>query len=157
MRAQVYSVPGQTEGRSKASLEWKNIDLSYKLSYILSLTCGCNVSCYKSVKDINVNVSSFFLCTATPSLPAKCFPLAYDLTVQSIPIELVMGTFLCYVSDIIPYWTKVQKQLFSSFVKIFFSEKSVQSSKATVHKYFEICVLKKRRNSFISAETLTCL
>ena len=103
MRAQVYSVPGQTEGRTKASLEWKNIDLSYKLSYILSLTCGCNVSCYKSVKDINVNVSSFFLCTATPSLPAKCFPLAYDLTVQSIPIELVMGTFLCYVSDIIPY------------------------------------------------------
>ena len=45
MSAQVYSVPGQTEGRRKAFLEWKNIDLSYELS----LTCGGNVNYYKSV------------------------------------------------------------------------------------------------------------
>ena len=46
MSAQVYSVPpGQTEGRSKAPLEWKSIDLSHKLS----LTCGGNFNHYKSV------------------------------------------------------------------------------------------------------------
>ena len=45
MSAQVYSVPGQTEGRRKAFLEWKNIDLSCELS----LTCGGNVNYYKSV------------------------------------------------------------------------------------------------------------
>ena len=44
MSAQVYSVPGQTEGRSKAFLEWKGIDLSRELS----LTCGVNVN-YKIV------------------------------------------------------------------------------------------------------------
>ena len=41
MSAQVYSVPGQTEGRKKAVLEWTSIDLS--------LTCGDNVNYYKSV------------------------------------------------------------------------------------------------------------
>ena len=45
MSAQVYSVPGQTEGRSKAFLEWKSIDLSHELSP----TCVGNVNCYKSV------------------------------------------------------------------------------------------------------------
>ena len=45
MSAQVYSVPGQTEGRRKAFLEWKSIDLSYELSF----TCGVNVNYYKSV------------------------------------------------------------------------------------------------------------
>ena len=30
MSAQVYSVPDQTEGRRKALLEWKSIDLSYE-------------------------------------------------------------------------------------------------------------------------------
>ena len=45
MSAQLYSVPGQTEGRRKALLEWKSIDLSYELS----LTCGGNVNYYKSV------------------------------------------------------------------------------------------------------------
>ena len=45
MSAQVYSVPGQTEGRSKIFLEWKSIDLSHELS----LTCGGNVNYYKSV------------------------------------------------------------------------------------------------------------
>ena len=45
MSAQVYSVPGQTEGRSKAFLEWKSIDLSHELS----LTCGGNVNYCKSV------------------------------------------------------------------------------------------------------------
>ena len=45
MSAQGYSVPGQTEGRSKTFLEWKSIDLSHELS----LTCGGNVNYYKSV------------------------------------------------------------------------------------------------------------
>ena len=44
MSAQVYSVPGQTEGKRKAFLEWKNINLSYWLS----LTCGGNINYYKS-------------------------------------------------------------------------------------------------------------
>ena len=44
MSTQAYSVPGQTEGRSKAFLEWKSIDLSRELS----LTCGGNIN-YKSV------------------------------------------------------------------------------------------------------------
>ena len=37
MSAQVCSVPGQTEGRGKAFLEWKSIDLSYKLLHLLQL------------------------------------------------------------------------------------------------------------------------
>ena len=45
MNAQVYSIPGQTERRRKAFLEWKSIDLSYELS----LTYGGNVNYYKSV------------------------------------------------------------------------------------------------------------
>ena len=45
MSAQVYSLPGQTEGRKKAFLEWTSIDLSSKPS----LTCGGNVNYYKSV------------------------------------------------------------------------------------------------------------
>ena len=45
MNAQVYSIPGQTERRRKAFLEWKSIDLSYELS----LTYGGNVYYYKSV------------------------------------------------------------------------------------------------------------
>ena len=43
MNAQLYSVSGQPEGRRKSFLEWKIIDLSYKLS----LTCGGNVNNYK--------------------------------------------------------------------------------------------------------------
>ena len=45
MSAQVYSVPGQAEGASKAFLEQKSIDLPDKLSLI----CGGNVNYYKSV------------------------------------------------------------------------------------------------------------
>ena len=45
MRAQVYSIPGQTEGIRKAFLEWTSIDLSSKLSH----TCGGHVNYYKSV------------------------------------------------------------------------------------------------------------
>ena len=45
MSAEVYSVPDQTEGISKAFLEWKSIDLSYKLF----VKCGGNVNYYKSV------------------------------------------------------------------------------------------------------------
>ena len=37
MSAQVYSVPVQTEGRSKASLEWKSKDLSHELSITFGL------------------------------------------------------------------------------------------------------------------------
>ena len=44
MNSQVYSVPGQTEGRKKAFLNWKSIDLSSKLS----LTCEGNINFYKS-------------------------------------------------------------------------------------------------------------
>ena len=46
MSAQVYSVPGQTERRRKAFLEWKSIDLSYKL---LHGGGEGNVKYYKSV------------------------------------------------------------------------------------------------------------
>ena len=42
MSAQVYSVPVQTEGRSKASLEWKSKDLSTYYIWV-------NVNYYKSV------------------------------------------------------------------------------------------------------------
>ena len=45
MSAQVQSVPGKTERRIKAFLEWKSIDLSHELSS----TCGVNVNYYKSV------------------------------------------------------------------------------------------------------------
>ena len=45
MIAQVYSVPGQTEGRRKAFSEWTSKGLSSNLS----LTCEGNVNCYKSV------------------------------------------------------------------------------------------------------------
>ena len=45
MSVQVYSVPGQTEGKRKAFFEWKSIDLFYELP----LTCGVNVNYYKSV------------------------------------------------------------------------------------------------------------
>ena len=39
MNAQVYSVPGQTEGTRKPFFEWKSINP----------TCGVNVNYYKSV------------------------------------------------------------------------------------------------------------
>ena len=45
MSAEVYYVPGQTEWRRKAFLEWASIDLSSKLS----LTCRGNVNYYESV------------------------------------------------------------------------------------------------------------
>ena len=45
MSAQIYHVPGQTEGKRKAFFEWKSIHLSFKLSLIR----GVNVSYYKSV------------------------------------------------------------------------------------------------------------
>ena len=42
MSAQVYSVPGQVEGRRKA----------LGLSYVLSLTCESNVNYYKNVHHL---------------------------------------------------------------------------------------------------------
>ena len=47
MSALVYFAPGQAEGRRKAFLEWKSIDVP-----ILSLTCEGNVNCYKSVHHL---------------------------------------------------------------------------------------------------------
>ena len=44
MSAQLYHAPGQTEGRPKALLEWKSIDLSYELS----LACVGNINYYKN-------------------------------------------------------------------------------------------------------------
>ena len=48
MSAHVYSVPDQTEGRSKTFLERKSIDL-HGISLCSLTTCGGNVSYYKSV------------------------------------------------------------------------------------------------------------
>ena len=48
MSAEIYSVPGQTEGRRKIFLEWISIDLSSKLS----LTCGGNFIYCKSVHHL---------------------------------------------------------------------------------------------------------
>ena len=45
MSVQVYSVPGQTQGKRKAISEWTSIDLSSELS----LTCRGNVKYYKKV------------------------------------------------------------------------------------------------------------
>ena len=45
MSAQVYSAPGQTEGRTKIFLDWKSIGLSSKLPF----TCVGNIKYYKSV------------------------------------------------------------------------------------------------------------
>ena len=45
MSIQVFSVPGQTEGKRKTFFKWKSMDLSYQIS----LTCGVNVNYYKSV------------------------------------------------------------------------------------------------------------
>ena len=48
MSARIYSVPGQTERRRKAFLEWTSIDLAPQLS----LTCGVNVNYNKYVYAI---------------------------------------------------------------------------------------------------------
>ena len=49
MSAQVYSVPGQSDGKKglfwSPFFEWKSIDLSYELS----LTCVVNINYFKSV------------------------------------------------------------------------------------------------------------
>ena len=45
MTGRVYSVPGQTEGKMKAFMEWTITHLSSKLS----LTCGGNVNYQKNV------------------------------------------------------------------------------------------------------------
>ena len=34
MNDQVYSVPGQTEGKRKAFFEWKSVNLSYVMNYV---------------------------------------------------------------------------------------------------------------------------
>ena len=47
MSAQECSVPGQTEWRRKAFLEWKSIQ-TYPMNYLLP-TCGDNINCCKSV------------------------------------------------------------------------------------------------------------
>ena len=45
MNAQLFLLPGKTEGRGKAFLKWKGKNLSYELS----LTLEDNVNYYKSV------------------------------------------------------------------------------------------------------------
>ena len=47
MSAQVYSVPGQTEGKGKAFLEWGKAE-SYPINHLLHEEGG-NVNYYKSV------------------------------------------------------------------------------------------------------------
>ena len=59
MSAQVHSVPGQTKGRRKAFLEWKNIYLSSKL-YI---TRGGDV------KSIQGKSSQFYCKSAQHPIP----------------------------------------------------------------------------------------
>ena len=49
MSAQLYSFPGQTEGRRKVFLERKSRGLSYETSLI---TCWGNVYSYKSVHHL---------------------------------------------------------------------------------------------------------
>ena len=69
MAAQVCSVPGQTEGRRKAFLEWTTIDLSSKLY----LTCKANVNYSKRVHHPN------------PTLPVgirNTQKLSFQLSVQ---------------------------------------------------------------------------
>ena len=50
MSVQVYSLPVQTEGRSKAFLEWTSIDLYSKVS----LSCGGNDHYYESIDVLGV-------------------------------------------------------------------------------------------------------
>ena len=52
MSLQAYSVPEQTDGRRKVSLEWKSIDVSY----VLSITYGDTVNYYKSVHHLFLRV-----------------------------------------------------------------------------------------------------
>ena len=47
MSAAEYSVPDQTEGRTRAFLKWERIDLSFKLVYMCYM--WGNVNYYKSV------------------------------------------------------------------------------------------------------------
>ena len=49
MNVQVYSIPGQTERKRKAFLEWKSIDLSYELSLTYGDSYYKSVNYYKSV------------------------------------------------------------------------------------------------------------
>ena len=50
MIAYVYSVLGQTEGRKKAFMKCKSINVSYKLS----LTCGGNINYVSNVNYVNI-------------------------------------------------------------------------------------------------------
>ena len=53
MKAQVHSVPGQTEGRRKAFPEWKSIDLSQELFLIYVGNVNYHKSVYHSIVKIN--------------------------------------------------------------------------------------------------------
>ena len=108
MSAQVYSVPGQTEGRRRAFLERKSIDLSYKLS----LTCRDNVNYYKSVHHLiptrenkehlgnfqNKSVSSAFKCKSRFNFQ-KHFVVNWDDKVSPfIRFEITLP-LLCFLLD----------------------------------------------------------
>ena len=82
MSAQVYSVPGQTQGRRKAFLEWKSIDLPNNLS----LTCGGNVNYYKSFHDPIPNRGNF------PILILAIFKINQQLYFQlSVKVYSLLG------------------------------------------------------------------
>ena len=51
MSAQVYSVPGQTEGRSKAFLKWKSVDVPH--DYLLHWD---NVNYYVTIYILLVRI-----------------------------------------------------------------------------------------------------
>ena len=108
MSSQVYSVPGQTEGRRRAFLERKSIDLSYKLS----LTCRDNVNYYKSVHHLiptrenkehrgnfqNKSVSSAFKCKSTFNFQEH-FVVNWDDKVSPfIRFEITLP-LLCFLLD----------------------------------------------------------
>ena len=88
MSDQVYSVPGQTEGRRKAFLDWTSVDLSSKLS----VTCGGNVNNYKSVHH-----------------PIPTLPLGIGNTLGIFESKSVSSPFLS-VSRYILFLTKLKRR-----------------------------------------------
>ena len=53
---QVYSVPGQTEGRRKTFLVWTSIDLSSKLSFKSGGNTNYDTSGYHPIPTLSVGI-----------------------------------------------------------------------------------------------------
>ena len=110
MSVQVYSVPGQTEGRRKPFLEWTSIDLSSKRS----LTCGANnVDYYKSVhKSCSFSwVSRYVLFLAKfkrrgrPCFVLFCFGFLFFFFGGGVPPPLLLTNKYCRTwSSLINLW-----------------------------------------------------